>query len=80
MAKEQFAKVTVLVERTYLIPIKDGRSINGESAEEIREQWFGNPTSLNKHHVSRDGWRLGGADIIRSSEISEIVDVPDGTI
>lgn len=80
MAKEQFAKVKVLVERTYLIPIRDGRSVNGDTPEEIRDMWFGDPLALNRSHCARDGYRLGGADTIISAEITEVVDVPEGTI
>lgn len=77
---EQFAKVTVLVERTYLIPLKNGKSFNGDSAEEVVEGWFGDPQALNKSHYARDSYRLGGADTIISAEITEIVDVPKGTL
>ena len=80
VAKEQFAKVKVVIERTYLIPIRDGRSVNGDTAEEVKEYWFGDPAALNRSHVGRDSMRLGGADTILSAEITDYIDVPDGTI
>lgn len=77
---EQFAKVKVVIERTYLIPVRDGRSVNGDTPEEIKQIWFGDPLGLNKTHMGRDAYRLGNSDEIISAEITEYVDVPDGTI
>lgn len=77
---EQFAKAKVLVERTYLIPLKNGKSYNGDTPEEVVESWFGEPLTLNKSHHSRDSYRLGGADTIISTEITELVDLEEGTL
>jgi len=78
--KEQFAKVTVIIERTYLLPIRNGKTVGGYTPEELKEEWFGKPEALNRCHVSRDGYRLGGSDIIKSAEIVELIDLPDGTL
>lgn len=78
--KEQFVKVTVIMERTYLIPFRDGRNGNGDGPDEVVRQWFGDPDSLNWSHVSRENCRLGGGDVIKSAEITQIIDLPNGTL
>lgn len=80
MNKEQFVKVKVLVERTYLIPMRNGVNGNGETAEEVKESWFGDPEALNRYHATRDSYRLGGGDKIISAEIVDTVDLLDGTL
>jgi len=80
MAKEQFAKVKVVVERTYLLPVRDGICVNGDTPEEIKNEWFGDPMALNRTHVARDRYRLGGSDVIISAEITEYIDLPEGTL
>lgn len=78
--KEQFAKVTVIIERTYMLPVRNGRTMNGDTVEQLKELWFGDPEALNYSHFSRDSYRLGGSDIIKSVEITELIDVPSGTL
>lgn len=80
MAKEQYVKVRVVVERTYIIPVKDGMTYGPSTPEELKDQWFGQPDALNRANETRDKSRLGNADTILSSEIVQVVDVPEGTI
>ena len=80
MAKEQFAKVTVLVERTYFLPMRNGKTVNGCTPEELKEEWFGKQASLNATHAARDSYRLGGADKIISADIVDFIDLQDGTL
>lgn len=80
MAKEQYAKVRVVIERTYLLPVIDGKSIAYETPEEIVREWFTNPAAMNYSNPSRERYRLGGSDVILSAEITNYIDVPDGTI
>ena len=80
VAREQYAKVRVVIERTYLLPVIDGKSIAYETPEAIVHDWFANPAAMNYTNPSRDRHRLGGSDVITSAEVVEYVDVPDGTI
>jgi hypothetical protein len=80
MAKEQYVKVRVVIERTYLIPVKDGTTYGTYTPEELKEQWFGPPDALNRANETRDASRLGNADTILSAEIVQVVDAPEGTL
>lgn len=79
-SKEQYAKVTVIVERTYLLPVVNGLSLAGDTAEEITEAWFSNPRAYNFSNSTRDRHNLGNSDRIISAEVTEYIDVPEGTI
>ena len=80
MAKEQYVKVKVVVERTYILPVRDGKTYGYCTPEELKEEWFGQPDALNRSNETRDISRLGGGDVILSAEIIETIDVPEGTI
>jgi len=80
MAKEQYVKVKVVVERTYLLPVIDGKTYGYYTPEELKDEWFGKLDALNRSNETRDISRLGGSDVILSAEIIETIDVPEGTI
>jgi hypothetical protein len=77
---EQFVKVKVIVERTYLLPVVDGKTYGHLTPEELKDAWFGKPDALNRSNETRDIARLGNSDVILSAEIVETIDVSEGTI
>lgn len=67
----QFKIVRVTTTQDYALPINpNGSTYNGQSVEELVEQWF-NSSSLNRLHMSRDGSRVGGSIEMVSVKVIE---------
>lgn len=73
----EFAEIKVVVEQTYLVPVINGKTLNGWTIDELTKDWF-QRHDINAHHASRSAYKLGGGDKIISHKFDKIIDVPDG--
>jgi len=64
--------VEVTIKRIYVI----NRGVNGWIDEQVVDEWF-KKYPIDKHHASRDGCRLGMADVVTGVKILKPGDVPE---
>lgn len=61
---EKYKIVRVTKTEDYILPISpDGTTYNGQTVDEIVQEWF-RTYSLNRHHASRDASRIGNSVVL----------------
>jgi len=60
----EYARIRVVSTQDYIVPVRDGKTFNGWTVEELIEEWFKGQFDLNRYHVTRDGSILGGSKVL----------------